>query len=642
MNPKLTLCSKQCFMESKQLAASDEKIGCGKSGVLRLHGNGLLGVNNVFETAETCGSRFSIETHVLCISCSVYAKELIEAMGNYQSRDSQICKVEIEQFNPYADISDETEKLNAQQSATADALEGASVIDISTIEEGSSQKTFYELGAEFLRENKVALAGLVTLALAGGVIHQVKKWSASSSEAKAVPSSEPPFCSEKPTKEARESCVKSSLNNFYKESLAEKDAVIGYPEATDYHAEDIKKFLEFSLNNCGNWEESTNYPLTTFKYEKKVMEYFTELFGTNLKESWGYVTNGGTDGNLWGCYLAREKFGDSSVLFYTNSAHYSVSKIVRMLKLKACEIKSQANGEMNYDDFKTKLESYKGNSAQNNSAALINPIVFNTIGTTLTGAVDNITEVQIILNSLGYTKEKYHIHADAALSGLILPYVSSPQAFKFSDGVDSLSVSGHKMLGSPIPCGVAIAKRYLVNNIAQTVDYISANDLTIAGSRNGLTPLHLWQEINRSSHSEKIERVKECLSVAEGLVRELKNAGINAWRHNNSVTVVFPSPAESIWRKHKLASANGVTHIIVAGYNKGVKNFLESAVKDIINHHQSEILKTTSLSPEMINKTIKVAKGDINEFLDVVRGRGVNDSDINQGEEWMNIARSDV
>ena len=104
------------------------------------------------------------------------------------------------------------------------------------------------------------------------------------------------------------------------------------------------------------------------------------------------------------------------------------------------------------------------------------------------GAVDDIGIIQHKLAEAGIPRQDYYLHADAALSGMILPFVDAPQPYSFADGIDSISVSGHKMIGSPMPCGIVLAKRSNVSRISVEIDYISAKDQTISGSRNGHTP----------------------------------------------------------------------------------------------------------------------------------------------------------
>ena len=79
---------------------------------------------------------------------------------------------------------------------------------------------------------------------------------------------------------------------------------IGYPESADFDYTNLERFLRFSINNCGDWGEYCNYLLNSFDFEKEVMEYFADLFKIPFEQSWGYVTNGGTEGNMFGCYRA--------------------------------------------------------------------------------------------------------------------------------------------------------------------------------------------------------------------------------------------------------------------------------------------------------------------------------------------------
>ncbi len=79
------------------------------------------------------------------------------------------------------------------------------------------------------------------------------------------------------------------------------------------------------------------------------------------------------------------------------------------------------------------------------------------------GGIDNIKRIQQDLASIGLERNDYYIHADAALSGMIMPFVDQPHPYSFEDGIDSISVSGHKMIGSPMPCGIVLAKRHMVD-----------------------------------------------------------------------------------------------------------------------------------------------------------------------------------
>ncbi|NRB23772.1 histidine decarboxylase [Shewanella sp.] len=371
------------------------------------------------------------------------------------------------------------------------------------------------------------------------------------------------------------------LDNFFKSCLHFQHRNIGYPVAADFNYSELFKFLQFSLNNCGDWAQESNNPLNTFRFEKEVMEYFSDKFGTCLSESWGYVTNGGTEGNMYCCLLAREKFPQGT-LYYSEDSHYSVDKIVKLLRIKHKVIKSLPNGEINYDELKFEILINKES----------NPIIFANIGTTLYGATDDIAKIQTILSELNFKKNEFYLHADAALNGMILPFVDQPQPYNFSDGIDSISVSGHKMIGGPIPCGIVLAKAKNVESITNEVDYIAAPDKTISGSRNGFTPLVLWHAINSTSEAQKRARVQGCLNLAKELTTLLIKKGIPAWRNCNSIIVVFPTPSESIWRKYGLANSKKHAHVVVTGHMIENPSLLyqlaEDMAKDIVNQRKNE------------------------------------------------------
>lgn len=362
----------------------------------------------------------------------------------------------------------------------------------------------------------------------------------------------------------------NKLDKFWSWCVKNQYFNIGYPESADFDYAILERFMRFSINNCGDWGEYCNYLLNSFDFEKEVMEYFADLFKIPFAESWGYVTNGGTEGNMFGCYLGRELFPDGT-LYYSKDTHYSVAKIVKLLRIKSRLVESQPNGEMDYDDLMKKIAA-DGER---------HPIIFANIGTTVRGAIDNIAEIQRRLKDYGIAREDYYLHADAALSGMILPFVDNPQPFTFADGIDSIGVSGHKMIGSPIPCGIVVAKRKNVDRISVEIDYISAHDKTITGSRNGHTPLMMWEAIRSHSFADWQHRIKHSLDMAQYAVDRFKVAGIDAWRNPNSITVVFPCPSEEVWKKHCLATSGDIAHLITTAHHLDTSK-IDALIDDII------------------------------------------------------------
>ncbi len=343
--------------------------------------------------------------------------------------------------------------------------------------------------------------------------------------------------------------LQQRLDDYLQQMEQEADQFLGYPCSREFDYKPLYPFMDFPLNNVGDPFVPSGYHLNTHDYECEVIHFFTDLTRGQQDQTWGYVTNGGTEGNMYGIYLAREIYPEGLV-YFSEATHYSVPKILRMVRARNIMIKSGRDGEMDYQDLAETIRIHRD----------VPPIIFANIGTTMTGAVDNLEKIIQIMRDLAIGH--YYIHCDAALSGMILPFVNHPQPFDFSAGADSISISGHKMIGSPIPCGVALAKKKHVDRIARAVEYVGTFDTTVTGSRNAITPLFLWYAIHTKGQKGFRKMIRHCLEMAEYAVRLFNRLGIRAWRHPNSITVVFPCCAEEVLKKWQIAQHQGLAHII--------------------------------------------------------------------------------
>lgn len=326
--------------------------------------------------------------------------------------------------------------------------------------------------------------------------------------------------------------------------------MIGYPATRTIDFSPLFPFFGFLVNNIGDpFASAECFRLNTHDIECEVIKWFSKILRAEAQDVWGYVTSGGTEGNMYGLYLARELFPNGMV-YYSEDTHYSVAKILRMVGARSIMIKSSADGEMDYKDLAETIAVYRD----------VPPVIFANIGTTMTGAIDNLDTIKAILKDKAISR--YYIHADAALSGMVLPFTDDPQPFDFAAGIDSISISGHKFPGSPLPCGVVLARQEMVNRIARSVEYIGTNDTTVLGSRNGVTPLFLWYAIHALGESGFRDMVQRCLAVADYAIKQFAARDIKAWRHKNSITVVFPRMNEPVLKKWQIASQENNAHII--------------------------------------------------------------------------------
>ena len=72
----------------------------------------------------------------------------------------------------------------------------------------------------------------------------------------------------------------------------------------------------------------------------------------------------------------------------------------------------------------------------------------------------------------------------------------------------------------------------------------------------------LWYAIKQQGTDGFKEMVAKSLAVAEYAVARFNDSGIPAWRHRNSVTVVFPKPSPKVLRKWQIAPYQDIAHII--------------------------------------------------------------------------------
>jgi len=326
---------------------------------------------------------------------------------------------------------------------------------------------------------------------------------------------------------------------------------IGYPCNVANNFEDILDIFKYNINNVGDPFSTSLYKSNTHHEEREILDYFADLWGIDHTKYWGYVTSSGTEGNLQGLFVGREVYPNA--VFYTSAeSHYSLFKIARLLKLHLCVIATHENGEMNYDDFEIKLQSN-----------LDKPVLINAnIGTTMKGATDNTREIYRILQK--YKKHhEYYLHMDGALMGFVMPFVE--QDISFMRHAHSVSISGHKFLGVPFPCGVFLMEQRFLNLIRNHIEYIGSNDCTIMGSRNGHSILMLKYILRKYSKPEFLQMIHQCFKNAEYIIDQIeeKYPDLKPWRNQNSITVVIKRPREEIIQKWQLATQDNISHIVV-------------------------------------------------------------------------------
>jgi len=106
-------------------------------------------------------------------------------------------------------------------------------------------------------------------------------------------------------------------------------------------------------------------------------------------------------------------------------------------------------------------------------------------------------------------------HDSAALCAMVqIPFVKQAPMVTFKKPIGSVSVSGHKFVGAPVPCGVVITRKEYVEALSSDVEYLNSRDATIMGSRNGHAPLYLWYTLTKKGYEGMRKDVEKCLRNA--------------------------------------------------------------------------------------------------------------------------------
>ena len=337
---------------------------------------------------------------------------------------------------------------------------------------------------------------------------------------------------------------------------------LGYPYTLRPTPPELLPFLQFSLNNLGESRAPSRYAISVHAQERAVIDYFVQLWRGEPAQCWGTVTSSGTEGNLLGILYGREAAGPGAALLTSVEAHYSVNKAARMYAMECTELPSSQQGELDYEALTVELNEL----AEQERGAVI---VVNA-GSTVLGGHDRLSKVEEAIAASALPRRRCYVHVDAALSGLITPFLDAPDyQFSFAGGADSIAVSGHKQMGIAVPCGVLCCRDEHMLRWAQGTPagaaYVTRRDATLSGSRGGFAALALWHAIHSRS-SEFAAEAQSCVRRAQAFAAHMVAAAPSSEARvvcPVSTTVVFRRPAEAVCTRYQLACTDSVAHIVI-------------------------------------------------------------------------------
>ncbi len=439
------------------------------------------------------------------------------------------------------------------------------------------------------------------------------------------------------------------------------------------------------LNNVGDpFHDSETSLMEVKKHERKIIKILEKFYGLKPGEMKGYVTTGGTEGNFASLWWSKRylitcevetliKYDNAiklqtkeeqsltagltkiplndfpnraahlqkiidlrnamnankdivqqlitpTVFFSKGHTHYSIPKIAEILHLNIRPVLPNDDGSIDLNSLKKEILLHMG------SHPYSSVIVIANIGTTITGAIDDVPGIKKILEEFN-PKPRYTIHMDGALTGFVLPIIKPfGEVANYFDalGVNTLAVSAHKYPGLSQPCGIILAKKDFFDKAFEkserSVEYVgNILDVTITGSRSGLNVLMLYNALytlGLHANNDKLKAmVEENIRVAKYLYEQLvKLYGREKVYYPYHFNVMFPRPSLDLAKKYQLMLTGDRATICVL--TNVTKELVDQFIKDL-KLDKEKAMNTVRSEYRIVALSKEHAKSTVDLFIKI-------------------------
>ena len=282
--------------------------------------------------------------------------------------------------------------------------------------------------------------------------------------------------------------------------------------------------------------------------EKEILRKVASLIDYPKKFG-GTFPTGGSMCNFMALIIARDKKipeirnngkQQDLVCYSSKNSHYSMGKNASFAGIgrnNVRYIETNEKGEICSESLQTAIKNDLNNK-------LIPFFVNATVGTTVMGATDPISEIANICN-----KDNIWLHIDGAFAGTVIFSKKYKHLVEGIQNSDSFCFNAHKTLGTPLSTSILLTKdkQDLYRSFSNKAEYLYQTDndeynlgqtsFECGRRNNALKFWTLWKSVGTNGIGEMVEKNYNLSDIARNYIRN--NSDYKLYSYDDSLSVCF-------------------------------------------------------------------------------------------------------
>lgn len=222
-----------------------------------------------------------------------------------------------------------------------------------------------------------------------------------------------------------------------------------------------KLFAPTNPLHYGEWPNNGYSPPELLLFEREFIQKTIALFKGSLKNHTGLITTGVSEANVLSISLIKEKLRKDGAkkiaLLATQLAHRSVFKTSKLANLDTTIIDLNERLGMSTASLEKKIVNLR-------KKGFDGFIVSLTLGYKKTGTRDDYKDIVAKMENLSKKRGKlnYYIWMDAAIDGMVLPFIGKDFTPLKNQAIKTITLSLSKLAFVPYPSGLLLFNKKLL------------------------------------------------------------------------------------------------------------------------------------------------------------------------------------